>query len=60
MFQIVKIIKTGRMRWAEHVARMGIECIKTLVGKRYVKRSIVRNRHGWERHIIMKLHRNSI
>jgi hypothetical protein len=47
---IIKQIKSRRMRWARHVARMGEESkvYKVLVGKPEGKRPLVRPRHRWE------------
>jgi hypothetical protein len=44
---IIRIIKSGRMRWAGHVARMGEKrnAYRTLVGKPERKRPLGRLRH---------------
>jgi hypothetical protein len=47
---IVWMIKSRRMRWAVHVARMGEElrCIRGFGGKTEGKRPVGRPRHRWE------------
>jgi len=47
------VIKSGRMRWAGHVACMGEErgMYRVLVGKPGVKRPLGRPRHRWEDNI---------
>jgi hypothetical protein len=54
---IIRQIKSRRMRWAGHVARMGEERIvyKVLVGKPEGKRPLGRPRHRWEDGIRMDL-----
>jgi hypothetical protein len=47
---IIRIIKSRRMRWAGHVARMGI---RLLVGKPEGKRPLGRPRRGWVDNIRM-------
>jgi len=46
---IMRVIKSRRMRWAGHVAHEGEErgCIGVLVGKPEVKRLLGRPRHRW-------------
>jgi len=46
----VRVIKSRRMRWAEHVARMGEGrgVYRVLVGKPEAKRPIERPRSRWE------------
>jgi hypothetical protein len=46
---IIRIIKSGRMRWVEHVARMGEKrnAYRVLVGKPEGKRSLGRPRRRW-------------
>jgi len=46
---IVRVIKSRRMRWARHVARMGEEkgVYRVLVGKPEGKRPLGRPRHRW-------------
>jgi hypothetical protein len=53
----IRQIKSRRMRWAEHVARMGEErkVYKVLVGKPEEKRPLGRPRHSWENGIRMDL-----
>jgi hypothetical protein len=47
---IIRQIKSRRVRWAEHVARMGEErkVYKVLVGKPEGKRPLGRPRRRWE------------
>ena len=54
---IVQVIKSRRMRWAGHVARMeeGGGVHKVLVGKLEGKRPLGRPRHRWEDNIKMDL-----
>jgi len=54
---IVRVIKSRRMRWAGHVARMGEgrDVYRILVGKPEVKRPLGRPRHRWEDSIKMDL-----
>ena len=51
---IVRVIKSRRMRWAGHVARMGEErgVYKVLVGKPEGKRPLERPRHRWVDNIL--------
>jgi hypothetical protein len=53
----VRVIKSRRMRWAGHVARMGEGrgVYRVLVGKPAAKRSLGRPRHRWEDNIRMDL-----
>jgi hypothetical protein len=46
---IIRIIKSRRMRWASHVARMGEKrnAYRLLVGKPEVKRPLGRPRRRW-------------
>jgi hypothetical protein len=52
---IVRVVKSKRMRWAGHVARMGEEIgvHRVLVGKPEGKRSLGRLRRRWEDNIKM-------
>jgi len=52
---IVRVIKTRRMRWAGHVARMGEErgAYRVLVGKPEGKRPLGRPRRRWVDNIRM-------
>jgi hypothetical protein len=52
---IVKVIKSRRMRWAGHVARMGegTGVCRVLVGKPEGKRPLGRPRRRWEDNIKM-------
>ena len=46
---IVRVIKWRRMKWAEHVARMGERGVRrVLVGKPEGKRPLGRPRRRWE------------
>jgi len=51
---IIRLIKSRSMRWAEHVAGMG-ERRGILVGKPEGKRPLGRPRHRWEDNIKMDL-----
>jgi hypothetical protein len=52
---IVRVVKSRRMRWARHVARMGEEkgVHRVLVGKPEEKRPLGRPRRRWEDNIKM-------
>jgi hypothetical protein len=52
---IVRVIKSRRMRWAGHVARMGKETgvYRILVGRPEGKRPLGRRRRRWEDNIKM-------
>jgi hypothetical protein len=54
---IVRMIKSRRMRWVGHVARMGEGrgVYKVLVGRPKRKRPLARPRHTWEDNIKMGL-----
>ena len=54
---IVLVVKSRRMRWAGHVARMGQwrGVYRVLVGKPEGKRPLGRPRHRWEDNIKMDL-----
>jgi transcription termination factor 2 len=54
---VVRVIKSRRMRWAGHVARMEERrCVyKVLVGRPEGKRPVGRPRRGWEDSIKMDL-----
>ena len=54
---IVRVIKSSRMRWAEHVARMGERrgVYRVLMGKPEGKRKLERPRRRWEDNIKMDL-----
>jgi hypothetical protein len=54
---IVQVIKSRRMRWAGHVARMGEKrgAYRILVGRPKVRRPLGRPRYGWEDNIKMDL-----
>jgi hypothetical protein len=53
---IVRVIKSRRMRWAGHVARMGEGrgVYRVLVGRPKGKRPLGRPRHRWEDNIKME------
>ena len=54
---IVRVVKSRRIRWAGHVARMGDGrgVDRVLVGKHEWKRTLGRPRRGWEDNIKMDL-----
>ena len=54
---IVRVVKSRRMRWAGHVARMGEDRVvhRVLVGKPEGKRQLGRPRRRWENYIKMDL-----
>jgi hypothetical protein len=54
---IIRQIKSRRMRWARHVARMGEgrKVYRVLVGKPEGKRPLERPRRGWEDGVKMDL-----
>ena len=52
---IVRVIKLRRMRWAGHVARMGEERYRVLVGKPEGRRPLWRPRRRWVDNIRMAL-----
>jgi len=54
---IVRVIKSRRMRWARHVARMGEDrgVYRVLVGKPEEKRQLGRRRRRWVDNIRMDL-----
>jgi hypothetical protein len=56
-FRIIRIIKSRRMRWADHVARMGEKknAYRLLVGKPEGKRPLGRPRRRWVDYIRMDL-----
>jgi hypothetical protein len=57
LHRLVRVIKSRRMRWAEHVARMGEGrgVYRVLVGRPEVKRPLGRPRRRWEDNIKMDL-----
>jgi hypothetical protein len=59
---IVRVIKTKRMRWAGHVARMGEgrDVYRVLVGRPEGKRPLGRPRRKWEDNIKMNLRKIGI
>jgi hypothetical protein len=52
---IIRVIKSRRMRWAGHVARIGKRAVHTgfLVGRPEGRRPLGRPRHRWEDNINM-------
>ena len=54
---IVRVIKSRRLRWAGHVARMedGRSALKILTGKPTCKRPLGRPRRRWEDNIRIDL-----
>ena len=54
---VVRVIKSRRMRWAGHVARMGEErgLYRVLLGKPEGRRPLRRHRHRWVDNIKMDL-----
>ena len=56
---IVRVIKSRRMRWAGHVARMeeGSNAFKMLSGKPTEKRPLWRLRHIWKNNVRMILNK---
>ena len=54
----VRVIKSRRMRWVEHVARMGERrgIYRVLVGKPEGERQLGRSRRRWEDNINMDIH----
>jgi hypothetical protein len=54
---IVRVVKSRRMRWARHVGRMGVArgAHRVLVGKPEGKRALGRPRCRWEDNIKMDL-----
>ena len=59
---IVRVIKSRRLRWAGHVARMeeGRSAFKILTGKPIGKRPLERPRRRWEYNITMDLEKIGI
>ena len=57
LLNIVRVVKSRRMRWAGHVARMGEDrgAHRVLVGKPEGKRPLGRQRRRWEDNIKMYL-----
>jgi hypothetical protein len=59
---IIGVIKSRRMRWTEHVARMGEGrgAYRVLVGRPDRTRALGRPSHRWENNIKMDLRRSAI
>jgi hypothetical protein len=57
LHNIVRVVKSRRMRWSGHVARMGEGrgVHRVLVGKPEGRRPLGRPRHRWEDNIKMDL-----
>jgi hypothetical protein len=55
--QVIRVIKSRRMRWAGYVARMGEmrNTYRILVGKPEGKKQLGRPRHKWENNVMMHL-----
>jgi hypothetical protein len=54
---IVRVIKSKRMRWARHVARMGRKrSVQGFVGKPEGKRPLRRPKRRWKDNIVEDLH----
>jgi hypothetical protein len=54
---LIRVIKSRRMRWAGHVARMGEgrDAYRVLVGRSEGRRPLERPRRRWEDNLIMDL-----
>jgi hypothetical protein len=52
---IIRVIKSRRMKWAGHVACMGLKWIQILVEKSEGKRPLRKHRRRWEDNIRMDL-----
>jgi hypothetical protein len=52
---VIRQIKSRRMRWAGHVARMGEESVQSFGGKPRRKETARKTRHRWEDGIRMDL-----
>jgi hypothetical protein len=54
---IIRVIKSRRMRWVGHVARMGVKrgAYRILMGRPEGRRPLGRPRRGWEDNIKMDL-----
>jgi hypothetical protein len=59
---IIRVIKSRRMKWAEYVVRMGDRrnACKILVGKPEGKRPLGRRRSRWEENIKMDLRESGL
>jgi hypothetical protein len=57
MYNIIRVIKLRRPRWAEYIARMEEkrDAYRTLVGKPERRRPLGRPRRGWEYNIKIDL-----
>ena len=54
---INRVVKSRRLRWVGHVARMGErrDAFRVLVGKPEEKKPVGRHRHRWEDNIKMDI-----
>ena len=53
---IVRVIKSSRMRWVEHVARIGRRgAYRVMVGRTKGERTLGKPRHRWKNNIKMDL-----
>jgi hypothetical protein len=52
---IIRVIKSRRMRWAGHVARMGRDAYRIFVGRSEGRRALGRPRRRWEDNVKMDL-----
>jgi hypothetical protein len=52
---IIRVIKSRRMRWAGHVARMGRGAYRIFVGRSEGRRALGRPRRNWEDNMKMDL-----
>jgi hypothetical protein len=54
---IIRVIKSKRMRWSGHLARMGAKrrAYRIMVGKLEGKRALGRPRHMWEGNVKMDI-----
>jgi hypothetical protein len=54
---IIRVIKSRRMRWAGHIARMGVwrDAYRILLGRPEGRRPLGRPRRRWENNIKMDL-----
>jgi hypothetical protein len=58
---IIRVIESGRMRWARHVVRMGVQYVHTGFGlENREKNRYGRSRRRWEDDVKMRLLRNRI
>ena len=48
---VIRVSKSGSVRWTVHVARMGEKCVMGFGGEAWEKRPPGRSRHRWEDNI---------